>query len=136
MPTANPEKGEIEFVINGRPYVLVMTFNGMIDLQNLFATGGPVPKVEQILGRCADGELAAVRGVFWSLLRRHHPQVTIEEAGDLIQEAGGSRDIDALLAKAGAASGPDPRDIAALGGAAANPPKRKRATRGTGARLN
>jgi len=137
MATANPEKGEFGVVIGGKSYILVSTFNGLIDLQNMFARDGAMPTLESILNRAQRGELEAVRAVFWSTLRRHHPEVTIEQAGDLIQEAGGAGAIDTLLAQAGAASAPDPRDIAATGGGAANPRKaaRKR-PRGTGVSLN
>jgi hypothetical protein len=135
MATANPEKGEFGIVIGDKPYVLCMTFNGLIDLQNLFAKDGAMPSIESILLRAQRGELVAVRGVFWATLRRHHPELTVEQAGELIHEAGGAGAVDALLQNAGATSAPDPRDLAAVGGAAARPPKGRRA-RGTGARLN
>jgi hypothetical protein len=130
--SANPEKGEFGIVIEGVSYVLVTTFNGLIDLQNHFAKDGAMPSIESILMRAQRGELEAVRAVFWSTLRRHHPSVTVEQAGDLIQALGGAGALDLLLAQAGAASSPDPRDVDAVG---ANPPKARR-RRGIGARLN
>jgi hypothetical protein len=131
---ANPEKGEFGIVIEGVSYVLVTTFNGLIDLQNYFAKDGAIPTIESILLRAQRGELEAVRAVFWSTMRRHHPQITMEQAGELIQAAGGAGAIDAMLATAGEASGPDPRDVQSLGGAT-NPPRARR-RRGTGAPLN
>jgi len=135
MATANPEKGEVQIDINGQAYVCVMSFNGLIDLQNLLSKGGERPTVESIMTRCASGDLEAVRGVFWATLRRHHPQITVEEAGDLIQAAGGSGAVDAFLQQTGRASAPDPRDLTALGGAS-RPPKAAKRRRGTGAVLN
>jgi hypothetical protein len=135
MASANPEKGEFGIVIEGVSYVLVTTFNGLIDLQNHFAKDGSMPSIESILLRAQRGELEAVRAVFWSTLRRHHPQLTVEQAGDLIQAAGGAGAVDAMLANAGAASAPDPRDVEAVGGVP-NPPKVARKRRGIGARLN
>jgi len=134
MVTANPEKGEVPIVIGGQTYVCVMTFNGLIDLQNELAKGGALPTVESIMTRCENGELEAVRGVFWATLRRHHPQITIEQAGDLIQELGGQAAVDSLLQKTGKASGPDPRDLVALGGGTR--PRKAAKPRGTGAALN
>ena len=131
---ANPEKGEFGIVIEGVSYVLVTTFNGLIDLQNYFAKDGAMPSIESILLRAQRGELDAVRAVFWSTLRRHHPQITVEQAGELIQAAGGMGAVDALLSGAATASAPDPRDVAAVGGAT-NPPKARR-RRGIGARLS
>jgi len=135
MITANPEKGEFGIVIGAQSYVLCMTFNGLIDLQNLFAKDGAIPTIESILKRATNGELEAVRGVFWATLRRHHPNVTVEQAGELIHEAGGAGAVDAMLQHTGVASAPDPRDVEAVGGAATRPPKARK-PRGIGARLN
>lgn len=137
MPTANPEKGEFDVVIGGRGYVLVSEFNGLINLQKLLSNNGVRPSIDSIMERCMNGDLEALRGLFWSMLYRHHPEVTLEGAGDLIMEAGGLSSIDAMLAAVGKSSAPDPRDVAALGGAETNPPKAaKRRPRGIGARLN
>lgn len=135
MATANPEKGEFGVQIGGRPYVLVSTYNGLIALQNLFTVKGDKPSVEAILTRAQQGDLEAIRGVFWSTLLRHHPEITVDQAGDLIQEAGGPGAVDAMLVQSGAASAPDPRDLAAIGGAGPNPPRAARKRHGTSARL-
>lgn len=134
--TANPEKGEFGIEIGGRPYVLAMTFNGLIDLQQLFSQDGALTPIASILARAQQGDLVAVRAVFWSTLRRHHPDITVEQAGDLITAAGGSDAIDVMVNRAFDASAPDKRDMTAVGGGPANPPKAARKRRGIGARLN
>lgn len=137
MATANPEKGEFQIVIGGQTYVLAMAFNGLIDLQQLFAKDGAMPTIASILLRAQHGDLEAVRAVFWATLRRHHPDITVQQAGDLIQDAGGVGSVDSMIVNAVDAASPDKRDLAAVGGAEGNPPKaaRKR-PRGIGARLN
>jgi hypothetical protein len=70
---ANPVKGEVAFEVEGRDYKLVLDFNALCE-------------VEDVLG--ADGmDLArpkAIRAIFWAALLRHHPDVTVQDAGDLI----------------------------------------------------
>ena len=79
--TANPERGETMVEIGGVPYVLASTFNSLIALQQHFAKDGSVPTVESVFLRAQHGDLEAFRALFWSLLQRHHPTVTIEAAG-------------------------------------------------------
>lgn len=130
MPAANPEKGEFGIEIGGRPYVLAMDFNGFIDLQGLFTKGDVVPSVDSLMDRAQKGDLAVMRGVFWATLRRHHPEITVQQAGDLINEAGGLAKVNALIDGAALAAAPDKRDVAALGGADTRPPKARRGTGG------
>ena len=137
MATANPEKGELDITIGGQSYVLASSFNGLMEVQSLFAVDGVRPSIGSILKRAKDGDLEVLRALFWSTLRRHHPQIDLQKAGDLIDDVGGPSKLDALLDKVSKAGEPDTRDVDAVGGGAKNPrkPARKRAT-GIGARLN
>lgn len=137
--TANPEKGEVELVIEGVPYVLVTSFAGMIALQNLHATNGTKPTIESILEKVKQGDFEAFRDVFWSLFQRHHPDVTLQQAARLMDDAGGLAALDRLLMHAMNQGAPDPQDVKALEVATGRPPKAARAAgsraRGIGARL-
>ena len=137
---ANPERGEVDVVIGGVTYTLVMTFNGWIDVQNLLAVDGVKPTVGQILQLVQHQDMEAFRAVFWGMFRRHHPGVSLEAAGDLMSDVGGMSGLDALLAAVSAASSPDARDVKAVAVATGRPPRaakaaRKTSTRGIGARL-
>jgi len=115
MKTANPQQGETAIVIAGATYVVAMTFNSMIRLQQLYAVNGERPPVETIYRKAHDGDLEAYRAIFWASLCRHHPEVTLEDAGGLIDAAGGIPALDEILDDAWRQSHPDPRDEAALG---------------------
>ena len=82
--TANPEKGEVELVVGDVTYVLVTSFAGMLALQNLHTVDGVKPTIESILSKAAAGDLEAFRDVFWALFRRHHPDMTLDQADRLI----------------------------------------------------
>ena len=104
---ANSVRGEVAFEVEGRDYKLVLDFNALCE-------------VEDVLG--ADGmDLArpkAIRAIFWAALLRHHPDVTVQDAGDLIGALGLER-AGEVVAEAMNRSGLAGGD----GQAAANPPK-------------
>lgn len=133
---ANAEKGETSVVIGGVTYVLAQHYNGLMALQTLCAREGKKPSVTEMLQRLQEEDLEMFRGFFWALLQRHHPHISLEQAGDLITEAGGIGVVDRLIQRAQAASSPDVADVQALGGASGNPrkPARAKPTR-TGGRL-
>lgn len=138
--SANPEKGEVDVVIGGVRYTLVMTFNGLIDVQNALAVNGVKPKVDRVMDLVAAQDLEAFRAVFWGTLRRHHPDISLQAAGELMSDAGGLPALDAMLAEVSRGSSPDPRDVKAVEVATGRPSKaakaaRKTTTRGIGARL-
>lgn len=135
--TANPEKGEVELVIEGVSYVLVMSFAGMIALQNKHTVDGVKPPVEAVFAKAQRGDLEAFRDVFWALFLRHHPEVTPDTAGRLMDDAGGLQRLDALLAGAMVQGQPDPRDVAAVERLSGRPPNAaatRRRRGGTGGR--
>lgn len=125
--TANPERGETKVDIGGTTYVLASTFNSMIALQQLFEKDGKIPPVESVLMRAQRGDLTAFRAVFWAMLRRHHANVTVEQAGDLIDAAGGVAALDEMLNRAQTTSAGTPEDVTALRGAERNPRKAAKA---------
>lgn len=82
---ANAVKGEASIEVEGQTYVLAFDINAMCE-------------VEYILDRSTDRilrELAAVpalnvvRALLWGGLRRHHPDVDLKGAGELIETLGG-----------------------------------------------
>jgi len=135
----NPVKGEVEFKVEGVTYTLVMTFNGLIDVQNALAVNGVKPKIERVMQLVAEQDMEAFRAVFWGTLRRHHPGISLEAAGDLTSDAGGLPALDAMLAAVSRGSAPDPRDVQAVEVAMGRPSRaakaaRKTTTRGIGAK--
>jgi hypothetical protein len=120
---ANPEKGETSVVIAGVSYTLVMTFNAGVQLQSLLSEGKPeaVP-MDAILARAMKGDLICLRALFWALLLEHHPKMTPEQAGKLIDAVGGLETLNKLVDRAVTQSGPDPEDVEALNDGA-NPPR-------------
>lgn len=83
---ANPEKGEVDLVVDKKTYTLCMGSNALV-------------QIEQVLGREQDiatiltnmqtaPRLEVVRAVLWGALLKFQPQTTLLDAGDLMDEVG------------------------------------------------
>lgn len=83
---ANPVKGEVAFEAAGKTYTLSYSVNALCALEEAAGEG-----VTQIAARMGDPQglrLAMVRSLFWAGLRDHHPEVTVEECGRLMDGVG------------------------------------------------
>ena len=107
----NAVKGEVAFEVGGQAYKLVLDFNALCEVEDVLGAGG------MDLARPK-----AIRAIFWASMLRYQPNVTVQEAGDLIgalglEEAG--RIVAEAMNRSGLAGGD--------GEAAANPQKASRA---------
>jgi hypothetical protein len=131
---ANREKGEIGLTINGKSYTFVMNTNALVKLQAVLTEKGqPIATMEAIYAALHQQSVAHMRAFFWAGLQKYHPDVTVESAGDLMDDAGGFFGVTDLINEAKRASDPDPADVAELS-EGANPPKARarKSKRGTG----
>lgn len=97
--SANPVKGESSFVADGKTYTLRFTFESLVQVEQHF--GKRIVRVFGDLMSSEDGPaLADLRFVVWQGLRHHHPEMTVEQAGDVIFSAMQERTILAVLERA------------------------------------
>jgi len=99
---ANPEKGEVDFEVDGKRYILSYSVNAICALEE--KTGKSVLQIQQDIGRWArnraEMKISTVRTLFWAGLLDHQKTTTIEEAGVLMQDAGGLVVIFTLVMQA------------------------------------
>lgn len=82
--SGNPLKGEVAFEVSGATYTLVYSINSLCTLEDRLDL-----TVQQIGERMSTAmRLSFLRQVFHGGLTSHHPQVTEEQAGELIQDLG------------------------------------------------
>jgi hypothetical protein len=81
---ANPARGEITFEAQGKTWTLVYTVNAICDLEE--QTGQSIAELGAMLSGAKP--MTGMRALFWGGLRKHHPEVTLEGAGDLVQDIG------------------------------------------------
>lgn len=80
----NPFRGESPLVVDGRAYTLVLDFNAIC-----VAEGELALDMDQIVLNL-DQRLSftLLRALVWAGTRKHHPEITLEQAGNLCSDAG------------------------------------------------
>lgn len=74
-------------VTDDTTYKLSMSCNAMIAVEEKVGVG--FPKILLDLAEPDNIKIAMVRALFWGCFRDNHPEVTIEQAGDLMMAHGG-----------------------------------------------
>ena len=75
---ANPLKGEIDATIDGKTYTLCLTSNALVQVKTVLG----IPDVQHL--NMLDVEHA--RALFWGALQKHHKDVDLLAAGDLLDD--------------------------------------------------
>jgi hypothetical protein len=114
---ANADKGEVAVTIGGTSYTLKQSINAAIEVETLFSKlEGRKVRWAEVIEEVNQGSAAAKRAVFWAMLRTHHPDVTLDRAGELsdqldAEQALATREAVGDAVRAGA---PDPQDLAVV----------------------
>jgi hypothetical protein len=85
---ANPHRGEVELKAGEKTFTLAFTINSVCELET--ALDKPLMDIVSDMGR-----LTTIRAVLWAGLRHHH-KMTLEAAGDVMQEAGAPATAEAI----------------------------------------
>lgn len=85
MPT-NVERGEIEVEVDGKAYTLRLGMNAAAAFEKKHNR-----KIGELVANAASLSFTDIRDLVWLLLQKHHSADfrTAEQAGDLIDNAGG-----------------------------------------------
>lgn len=138
---ANPLKGEASFTAGGKVYIVRFDFDTLVRIEDLAGES-----IDLVFGRLQDPKapkLGAIRAVVCGVLQGTHPDMTLEGAGRVVQEAGLPVIQAAILAAGrrsfdqGEASDADRPPMAPAGTGAGSKPKPSRpasASKTSGAR--
>jgi hypothetical protein len=87
---ANPLKGEAEVTLDdGRKITMAFDVNAWIDIGD--ELGMEMPEILKALeNKEKPPGLKFQRVLFWGGLRKHHPEMTLRDAGELMVEAAGA----------------------------------------------
>jgi hypothetical protein len=108
---ANGERGEVALVAGERTLTLRMSINAVAEIETYLDKG--INDLVEMVRNPADFRISTWRVLLWGALREHHP-CTIEQAGEIMGEAGVNA-VVAALGTAMAAAFPEAK------GAAENP---------------
>lgn len=83
---ANSERGEIEIIVNDKPYTLKVTMNASIAIQ-----ARTKKTMGEIINAATALDFEAIRDVVFMLLQKHHAEEfkTLTSVGNFIDDAGG-----------------------------------------------
>ena len=107
---ANREKGEVSFEVDGTSYTLSIDLNAMVALEEYFSTPDKDVTFQDVVQQMNRGRMKYLRAFLWQALRKHHPDMTLEQAGALVNAADSS-----MLKSLGDSTIPDPQYVSALG---------------------
>ncbi len=119
---ANRHKGEVNLVVDGRTYTLVLDIDAMCALEEHFSTPTHDATWDDIAVKVNKGSVRVVRALVWAMLQRHHPEMSVADAGHMMSDAGGLVGLSNVLKVAMESVTPDAEDMKALGAGKANPP--------------
>jgi hypothetical protein len=88
---ANPHRGHVEIEADGKTYRLVFSTHALCCLED--ATGLSVSVLGQ---QMADPKISLLRSMMWAALRDYHEDVSIRQAGDLMDVIGIAESGEAL----------------------------------------
>jgi hypothetical protein len=86
----------------------------MVALEDLFSTPALDVNWDTIVKKVNGGSMRYVRAFIWAALRKHHADVTLQAAGELIDTVG-LPGLNAQLQALAASTTPDARDLEVLG---------------------
>lgn len=87
---ANPHRGEISLKAGDKAYTICFTINSVCELEDRLGKS-----VGEIVGDM--GRISVVRAVLWAGLLHHH-KVSLEQAGEIMHEAGAAATAQAINA--------------------------------------
>lgn len=107
---ANPHKGELAFEAGGKTYTLRFSTNAICELEDkldrsFLSISGDLAKAVTEPDKVRFG---TVRAIMWAGLRDHHPNLTVEEAGEIMTQVGGMLPAVGLVTDAFVLAFPSP----------------------------
>ncbi|CAI2936037.1 GTA-gp10 family protein [Aminobacter niigataensis] len=83
---ANPHRGSVALQAGDRAYTLSYSVNAICELEA--ELDKPVTEIVASIQDPRQLRLSSVRVLVWAGLRDHHPDLTVQEAGTIITDAG------------------------------------------------
>ena len=112
---ANPQRGEAHIDINGDTYTLALDLNALCELQEALNPRDPDSvELDGLMKQLGKMNPRYVRAFVWATLRRHHPEITLKGASDLVTEAGGIATFIEQMGTLLQSTQPDARDRGAV----------------------
>lgn len=117
------KRGESTLEIEGKRYTFVLDMTAMALLEEMFSTPEQDMSIQQFMQRVQKtGQVRYMRALVWAMLQHHHPEITLQQAGQLFTLET-MVNLNALVNGVMTEASPDPSDARELG---LNRPQRAR----------
>lgn len=90
---ANPEKGETDLKLDGKTFIICLTAHEIVKIEQLYDVG--ITEISTWF-QSQNMRLWRMQALLWAALQRHHSEVTIDQALDMIAT---SENLKAVLPK-------------------------------------
>jgi hypothetical protein len=101
--------GSVGFEADGKRWTLCYSVNALCEMED--ALGKSVAEIGATLSDATKAGAKFMRAVFWAGLTDHHPDLTIKDAGALMQGIGGITRATALFSEAFALAFPEVENV-------------------------
>ena len=104
----NTQRGEVLLQVGDDSYTLESTSDALCQIESVL--GCSILKTMNEMSNPDTASLTNLRAMLWGLLRKHHKNMTLIQAGDLIVPAGGMIEVLKKINDAMAVAFPPPKD--------------------------
>lgn len=88
---ANPHRGDVEFVSGNKTYTLRYSHSALVELEN--SLNKNLMQIMREVGDIETLRMGTIVALLWAGLRKHHPDVTMEGACEILDDIdGGARE--------------------------------------------
>lgn len=91
---ANPHRGEVELHAGDKTYIMRMSINAIVEIENHFDLG--INKVAAKLSDVDGMRIGTLRTIIRLALKEHHPELSDKDAGEIIQSVGFAATSEAI----------------------------------------
>jgi hypothetical protein len=112
---ANGQRGEVSLTVSGRTYTLVLNTNAMAAIETHLSTPAKDVTWDEFWPRVLRGSVRAICVLLWGMSRKHHPELTVDDVGELVDAVGGLPGLVSVVSAANTSATPDPEDLKATG---------------------
>lgn len=103
---ANPHKGEVTLTVGNVVYTLTFNANVLCSIEQQLGKG--IVGIYKELFDMEGMSITAARAALYCALKKQHPKITLDQAGDMIIDAGGMAKVLPLIGEGMRLAFPDP----------------------------
>ena len=81
---ANVNRGEVALKVGDSDYVLKYSANALCDPEAVLKM--PIVEITDLMSDPKKISMTTVRAMLWAGLKSHHPKITLDQAGDMIEK--------------------------------------------------